>query len=162
MSNNYPAINTSPLIFLTKGGYLDLLKILSPIIIVPTAVADEIQAYGADDVTAQQLAETKWLTVTPVVTIPNLILNWDLGQGESEVLAYGYLNKGTEILIDDLAARKCAITLNIRFRGTLGIVLLAKQKGYISSARTVMEDLKQTGMYLGDTVINQALSLVNE
>ena len=44
MSNNYPAINTSPLIFLTKGGYLDLLKILSPIIIVPTAIADEIQA----------------------------------------------------------------------------------------------------------------------
>ena len=131
MSNNYPAINTSPLIFLTKGGYLDLLKILSPIIIVPTAVADEIQAYGADDVTAQQLAETNGLTVIPVVTIPNLILNWDLGQGESEVLAYGYLNKGTEIIIDDLAARKCATTLNIRFRGTLGIVLLAKEKAIL-------------------------------
>ncbi|WP_238845304.1 hypothetical protein [Nostoc edaphicum] len=34
-----PAINTSPLIFLTKGGFLDLLQVISSSVIVPNAVA---------------------------------------------------------------------------------------------------------------------------
>ncbi len=50
-----PAINTSPLIFLTKGCFLHLLQIVSPEIIVPQAVATEIQAYGEIDVTTLPL-----------------------------------------------------------------------------------------------------------
>jgi predicted nucleic acid-binding protein len=53
-----PAINTSPLIFLTKGGFLHLLQIVSPEIIVPQSVATEIQAYEQTDVTAMDLAAT--------------------------------------------------------------------------------------------------------
>ncbi len=160
--NLHPAINTSPLIFLSKAGYLDLLKILSSTIIVPKAVATEIQAYGKGDLTYQQLNKQQWLKIESLSSVPTIIQNWDLGHGESEVLAWGYVNKGTEIILDDLAARRCAITLKIPVRGTLGIVLLAKQKGLISQARPVINDLKQTGMYLSDSVINQALTLVGE
>ncbi|MEQ8381049.1 MAG: hypothetical protein RH949_01595 [Coleofasciculus sp. A1-SPW-01] len=42
-------INTSPLIFLSKGGYLELLRVLSAEIVVPMAVRDEIYAYGEDE-----------------------------------------------------------------------------------------------------------------
>jgi predicted nucleic acid-binding protein len=59
----HPAVNTSPLIFFTKGGFLDLLHIVSPKIIVPVAVASEIQAYGETDVTAVALKNTQWLVV---------------------------------------------------------------------------------------------------
>jgi len=61
--SNFPAVNTSPLIFLSKGGYLDLLKILGEAIIVPQAVAEEIQTYGEDDVTYQQLNSNNWLKI---------------------------------------------------------------------------------------------------
>ena len=54
----FPAVNTSPLIFLTQANLLDFLQMLSPFIIVPQAVATEIQAYGNTDVTAQILAQT--------------------------------------------------------------------------------------------------------
>lgn len=160
--NLHPAINTSPLIFLSKAGYLDLLKNLSSTIIVPQAVATEIQAYGENDFTYQQLNQQDWLQIGSISSVPTIIQNWDLGSGESEVLAWGYLHKGTEIILDDLAARKCAITFKIPVRGTLGIVLLAKRKGVIPQARPVIEELKQTGMYLSDSVINQALTLVGE
>ncbi len=40
-----PAINTSPLIFLTKGGFLNLLQVVSQEIVVPEAVATEIQLF---------------------------------------------------------------------------------------------------------------------
>lgn len=51
-----PAINASPLILLTKAGLLDLLQSVSQEIVVPAAVAMEIQQYGVRDVTAQALA----------------------------------------------------------------------------------------------------------
>ena len=157
-----PAINTSPLIFLTKGGFLHLLQVVSPEIIVPQAVATEIQAYGETDITASSLAHTSWLVVTETPPVPSIIQTWDLGAGESAVLTWAYVNPGTEVIIDDLAARCCAAALGIPLRGTLGIVLTAKQRGIIPSARPVLEQLRFCGMYLSDKVINQALRLVGE
>lgn len=157
-----PAINTSPLIFLTKGGFLHLLQIVSPEIIVPQAVSTEIQAYGETDITAFTLAKTSWLVVKETPFVPGIIQTWDLGAGESAVLTWAYVNPGTEVIIDDLAARRCATALGIPIRGTLSIVLTAKQRGIIPSARPVLEQLRLRGMYLSDKVINQALTLVGE
>lgn len=159
---NLPVINTSPLIFLSKAGLIDLLKILSPEIIVPEAVKTEIEAYGMNDITAKTLQETDWLIVSKTPNIPSVIQNWDLGLGESEVLAWGYLKRRTEIIVDDLAARRCAMSLNIPVRGTLGLVLIAKQRGVISQARPILEQLKLSGMYLSQSVIDKALAKVNE
>ncbi len=157
-----PAINTSPLIFLTKGGFLQLLQIVSPEIIVPQAVASEIQAYGQTDVTAMALAATNWLIEVVTPPVPAIIQSWDLGPGESAVLTWAYINTGTEVILDDLAARHCAVALGIPVRGTLGTVLIAKQRGAIPAARPVLEQLRLCGMYLSDRVMNQALALVGE
>lgn len=157
-----PAINTSPLIFLSKANLLELLRIVSPQIIVPEAVATEIQAYGETDVTAQTLATTDWLVVTPMPQVPAVIQSWDLGAGESAVLTWGYTHLGTEVILDDLAGRRCATTLGIPIKGTLGLVLTAKQRREIPAARPVLEQLRLSGMYLSDQVINQALALVGE
>ncbi|MCW5312947.1 DUF3368 domain-containing protein [Nostoc sp. KVJ3] len=64
--------------------------------------------------------------------------------------------------MDDLAARRCAAVLGIPVRGTLGIVLIAKQRGKITMVRPIIENLRSSGMYLSDRVINQALALVGE
>ncbi|MGB3511247.1 MAG: hypothetical protein WBA93_18830 [Microcoleaceae cyanobacterium] len=56
---NFPVINTSPLIFITKSNWLELLQqIFDSTIIVPQAVAVEIQAYGEQDITFQALIST--------------------------------------------------------------------------------------------------------
>ncbi|MEC4896018.1 MAG: DUF3368 domain-containing protein [Oscillatoria sp. PMC 1051.18] len=157
-----PAIDTSPLIFLTKGGFLNLLQLLSPQIIVPQAVATEIEAYGAEDITAKTLTLTDWLVVRETPPVPLVIQSWDLGAGESAVLSWGYTHPGTEVIIDDLAGRHCASTFSIPVRGTLGLVLIAKQRGAIPAARPVLEQLRLSGMYLSQTVLNQALAKVGE
>jgi predicted nucleic acid-binding protein len=69
---------------------------------------------------------------------------------------------GREVIIDDLAGRRCAASLDISVRGTLGIVLLAKQQGRIERARPVVEHLVRAGMYLSSEVMNEALALVGE
>lgn len=138
------------------------LQIVSAQIVVRLAVATEIQEYGETDVTAQARRSTDWLVVVETPPVPTVIQNWDLGAGESTVLAWGYVNPGTEVILDDLGARRCAVALGIPVRGTLGLVLTAKQRGDIAAARPVLEQLRGTRMYLSDRVMNQALALVGE
>jgi predicted nucleic acid-binding protein len=158
----HPAVNASPLIYLSKAGLIHLLQLLSREIIVPKPVALEIQQRGAMDLTAQAIANTSWLNIVETPPVPELIQSWDLGAGESSVLAWGYLHPETEVIVDDLAARRCAAVLGIPVRGTLGLVLIAKQRGEISAARPLIEQLRQSGMYLSTSVINRALALVGE
>lgn len=157
-----PAINASPLILLTKAGLLDLLQLMSQEIVVPAAVAMEIQQYGVKDMTSQAIAQTNWLVVIDTPPVPELIQSWDLGPGESAVLTWGYVHPNTEVIVDDLAARRCAVALGIPVRGTLGLVLTAKQRGTIPAARPILEQLRDSGMYLSERVMNQALALVGE
>jgi predicted nucleic acid-binding protein len=94
--------------------------------------------------------------------VPSFIQAWDLGPGESAVLAWAYAHVGTEAIIDDLAAHRCATTFSIPIRGTLGLVLLAKKRGRFPLARPILEGLRRDGMYLSDRTLDQALALVGE
>jgi predicted nucleic acid-binding protein len=158
----HPAVNASPLIFLSRAGLLDMLKLEGEEIVIPKPVVKEIRRRGAGDLTVQAIEMTTWLTVIDAPSIPDTIRAWDLGEGEASVLAWGYANPGTAIIVDDLAARRCAATLGIPVRGTLGLILTAKKRGVIPEARPVLEKLRQSGMYLSDRILNQSLALVEE
>jgi predicted nucleic acid-binding protein len=67
-----------------------------------------------------------------------------------------------EAIIDDLAGRRCAALLGIPVRGTLGIVLTAKQRGVIPAARPVLECLIQSGLYLSRRILDTGLQRVGE
>lgn len=155
-------INASPLIYLSRAGLLNMLQVISPEIVVPQTVAAEILQRGATDITAQAIRQNDWLKVLPTPAVPPEIIAWSLGAGESAVLSWALTNINTEAIIDDLAARRCAAALQIPVRGTLGIVLTAKQRGEIAAARPLLEKLRQNGMYLSDKVLNKALALIGE
>jgi predicted nucleic acid-binding protein/predicted HTH domain antitoxin len=155
-------VNTSPLIHLAEAGLLHLLRDAAGMICVPEAVAREIRAYGADDPTARALTAHAWLDVIPVASIPESILTWNLGAGESAVLALALCSPNVGVVIDDLAGRRCAQAMGLRLRGTVGLVLPAKQPGGIPSARSVLEQLRDSGMYLSDATLNRALAQVGE
>ncbi|WP_299411401.1 DUF3368 domain-containing protein [Acaryochloris sp. IP29b_bin.148] len=157
-----PVIDASPLIFLSTANYLHLLQQLYPQVLVPQVVIQEIRQYGDADPTCLALQKADWLVeVKPPIT-PQAVRACRLDPGESAVLAWAQLYPGTEAIVDDLAGRRCAQQLGIPVRGTLGLVLVAKQRGYILAARPVIADLKQAGMYLSNRVINQALAMVGE
>ena len=157
-----PVVNASPLIFLSRGNLLHLLRLLAETAVVPAVVAEEIARRGAEDVTARALRDNAWLQVRDTPAIPDSLRVWDLGEGESAVLSWALAHPGAEAIVDDLAARRCAATLQIPVRGTLGLVLLAKRRGVIPSARNVLNQLRDSGMYLSDRVLNEALALVGE
>lgn len=155
-------VNASPLIFLARAGLIDLLQLVSPEVIVPEEVASEIKRRGKGDPTARILADTSWLVVTETPLIPAEVQEWGLGPGESSVIALAHAHPGYEAIIDDLAGRRCAAAFNIPVRGTLGLVLIARQRGDITSARQILYHLRQCGMYLSDRILNEALARVGE
>jgi len=48
----------------------------------------------------------------------------------------------SKLLIDDLEGRKQSDLLNLQFMGSLGLLKLAKERGLITSAREVIEEMK--------------------
>lgn len=162
MASDLAVVNASPLIYLTRAGLLDLLKVASKTIVVPTAVAKEILARGPSDPTAVAIQATEWIRVVDAPPAPEELLAWDLGPGETAVITYAAANPGTIALIDDLAGRRCAEVLGLRLRGTLGIVLIARRSGIVASARETLSRLRAAGMYLSDPVMDRALREVDE
>jgi len=157
-----PVVNASPLIFLARAGLIDFLQLAGEIVAVPSPVVKEIRFRGSNDPAVKAVEETPWIVLVDPPPTPDVILAWDLGSGESSVLAWAHAHPGTEAILDDLAARRCAATLGIPVRGTLGLVLMAKKRGTIPAARPVLERLRYAGMFLSDRILNEALALVGE
>lgn len=132
MPSKAVVVNSSPLITLFNSQLIGLLPQLFEIIQVPPAVWREVTAYKTDTA-AQSLPESAWAIQTDAVSIHPSIAAWDLGAGETEVLSYALLHPGYTAMIDDAAARRCAISLNVPTLGTAGLVVLAKRRGLIAS-----------------------------
>lgn len=154
-------VDASPLIILARSDRLDLLLLAAPRIVVPDVVERELRA-GADDRTLLPAFARPWLTVTPSPQPSPSLLRWNLGSGETAVLAMAATMPGAIAVIDDLAARRAAAALGLRVRGCLGLVLRAKQQGLIREARPVVDELVGAGLYLSGSVMAKALALVGE
>jgi len=145
-----------------RAGLLALLRQAAASVWVPEPVAREIRAYGTDDPTATALASHAWLEVKPVDAITGELLAWNLGAGETSVIALAQSSPGSVAVIDDLAGRRCAEAMGLPLRGTVGLVLAAKKAKLIVAARPLLEQLRNKGMYLSDAVLNRALHRVGE
>lgn len=155
-------VNASPLIYLARAACFNLLRVASEKVVVPASVDNELRRRGPNDPAVAAMDQAPWLTMVADPIIPAAIQVWDLGAGESAVLAWAQGHPGSEAVIDDLAGRRCAATLGIPVRGTLGIVLAAKRRGMIPLARPLIDSLRQCGLYLSDRLVKEALALVGE
>jgi len=140
---------------------MDLLLKLADEIIIPQSVAEEIQTGHLGDPAEQILANGKF-PVAEILAIPE-ILAWDLGKGETAVLSYALTNPGWTAIIDDRAARKCAMSFSIPIKGTLAVVILAKKHGLVDSAADVLRPLQAAGIRLDNQMIRDILKkMTNE
>lgn len=154
-------VNASPLILLTRIGRTDLIERLSPGIAVPDAVVEEVRAgHHKDSTAARAIAWAENYRVQDLPLVAS-IEHWDLGAGESQVIAH-CIGRSRWAVLDDLAARRCAAAHGIQTVGTLGIVLRAKAKQQIDAARPLVEALRAAGMFLDDRFMNDALARVGE
>ena len=93
--------------------------------------------------------------------MPASIEHWDLGPGESQVITHCAGGSRWAVL-DDRAARRCAVAHNVPVIGTLGVVLRSKKNRQIESARPLMTELIAAGVFLDDEFMDRALASVGE
>jgi predicted nucleic acid-binding protein len=154
-------LNASPLIILAAVGYEHLIRQLADEVIMPRPVAEEVLAGPLDDPARQQIVAGEWLIDDAPAPVPEL-LAWDLGAGETAVISYALAHPGWTAILDDGAARRCARAFSVPLKGALGIVLLARRRGLISDAGSVLRALRLHGFRLDDDLINAALRELGE
>jgi predicted nucleic acid-binding protein len=161
--------DAGPLIALARINALHLLHELFGQICITTAVRDEILPATLAFPDARLLTDalaTGWIEVVDAPQEDFLPLNTgiDLGEASAIRLACRWRETGDAVLLvmDDragrLAARSCGITLI----GTAAVIGLAKTEGLILAAKPLLEQLAQSGYFLGASVIAAVLAETGE
>jgi predicted nucleic acid-binding protein len=146
-------VDSSPLIVLLKSDLEYILPELFEEIIVPESVWQEILAGKQDDIAKQKLPSLSWIKQDSTTTSSDIIESFNLGKGETAVLNLALTITQSRVMLDDFAARKCAKLLEIPFLGTGGALILAKQKGLISSVSEALARVQNEGLWLSDEII---------
>lgn len=85
-----------------------------------------------------------------------------LDAGESSAIALALENPHSILILDDLKGRKEAKKLNLRFTGTLGVIIKAKQENHISDVNQFLDALRESGFRISDEIMNLALKQANQ
>ena len=140
--------NTSPIQYLHQTGYLWLLQDLFKSVTVPTGVVDEVSIGREVGIDLPHLIQLEWISVRSPNHDETRQFDLDLGKGERETILIALESPGSLIVMDDLLGRRTAVTYGIRIKGTLGILLSAKEKGHIPMVRPVLNSLADLGFRL--------------
>ena len=153
-------VNTTPLIALAEIGELHLLKDLYSEIYIPHAVFEEIKSEPAY---TEVRNASVWIKQVSVDSEDNReMLSSRLHSGEVEVIQYARESKADLVILDDQLARRTAKYLGLTITGTLGVIIKAKEKGYVSSVKSIMDKLIQNGLYVDPKIQVEVLKLSNE
>jgi predicted nucleic acid-binding protein len=154
--------NASPIIVLAKADLLDRLLPLGNEIWIPQAVFHEVSAVkNPADPARKWLTDQSKLIHDPTPISP-FVMAWDLGDGESAVLSLTESLRDAFAVLDDQAARHCAQAMGLKSIGTLGLILLAKRKGLITSARKALNDVIDAGLFISKYHIDAILLQADE
>lgn len=159
-----PAVisNTSPLQYLYQSDELELLVELFGRVQVPEAVVMELNEGLRRNVHLPDPTALPWLTIRSVRDRTLMPLVTNMGDGEMEVLALGLETPDALLIVDDKRARRHALALGLKFSGTLGIMLLAKERGVLEAVKPVMDRLEALGFRLGPETRQSVLELAGE
>lgn len=148
--------DTSPITALLTIQQIDLLRQLYGEVKVPPAVAEELLAYHVD--------LPAFIQTLPVTTSPLLDqLNRQLDRGEAEAIVLAKEIHADLLLIDEALGREAARHEHLPVIGLMGVLLIAKKKGLISSVSGLIESLEtDAGFYLSRQVKAKVIAEAGE
>jgi predicted nucleic acid-binding protein len=142
--------DTTCLIALARIGQLGLLQRLFFAVIIPPEVAREFNN------------PLEWLTVkscSQVRVLASLKLRVDEGEAAAIALAHELKLK---VILDDRAGRSAAKKMRRPCLGTIGLLVMAKKRGLVSTVRPLVEDLELHGFYMTEALKQEVLRIADE
>ncbi len=162
MKSDKLVVNASPIISLARIGCADFLSRLFDKFIIPEGVFQEITEYKYNDPAVEWLNAQNYQAIIRTIEVPEIISEWNLGKGESQVVAFACQSRDFAAAIDDRAAKKCAEVFSISISGTIAIIIKAKQMGLTPKAEPLLSALRANGFRISDQVMTTALRIVDE
>lgn len=153
--------DSSALVAVSTYRGLDLLEKLFGTVLVPTAVHDEVCAQGkpqADTLKSYLADKVQKVDMSQC----KLQKTSGLGKGELEAIALYKVTSANLMLVDDLRAKKSAYTNGLETMGSLGLLLLAKEEGFITEITSRIRLLQNSSAYLNPLLIEQVLQRAGE
>ena len=139
--------DTSCLILLDKLGRIDLLRPLFKKITITDIIADEFGKELPDFIEIQNPQEKNY----------QRILETFLDPGEASAFALAIEINDCLLIIDDLKARREAKQLKLNFTGTIGILILAIEKGYIENVSVLIDEIKATNFRISEKYVDEII-----
>lgn len=155
--------NATPLINFAAINRLDILQAVFGTIVIPQAVYNETTGSGflSSQFILQAIA-SGWLQVHPVSNIAFSIPP-ELDHGERETIALALETSELNILLDEREARQVAKNLGLQVIGTLGILLLAKNRKIIPQVQPLLDAMIDIAQYwVNATLYKQVLQQTGE
>lgn len=97
--------DTSPVFYLHRLGYLELLEKLYGRIIIPYSVSEELDEGRKAGEDVPDIDKYKWITQRKIPVPSHIKIIPDLGKGEAEALALALEEKQHLLIVDDSLAR---------------------------------------------------------
>jgi hypothetical protein len=155
--------DSGPLISLSSVDLLDILAHQFDEVLLPDAVYTEVVERGAGRAGSSEVAHARWLTRTPAPPsgLVGLPTAEHLGPGEREAIAIA-LSRDTNLLCDDLAARRVAAHLGVSTIGTLAVLVQARSTGELPELAPVLLRLMANGFRISGPLLRHVLQQVGE
>jgi uncharacterized protein len=154
--------DTSPIQYLHQTNLLDLLPTLYGRILIPQAVVEELSQGRKQGVVLPDPELISWIEIHQVSTSQLISMVPNLGLGEREVISLAISLSNSLVILDDALARNYSRQMNVPMTGTLGVLLKAKQSGYISKIFPIIEQLDTLRFRLAPATRTAILKLADE
>lgn len=135
--------DSSPIRYLVTIGEMDLLARLFAKVMIPTIVARELRHPSAPAAVQAWMNQPPiWVEIWPVAEVNDPALG-GLDPGEKAAIALGLALKADLLLIDDRRGAAVAARRGFAVTGTLGILDLGAQRGWVD-LKSALDRLTRT------------------
>lgn len=139
--------DTSSLIVLYKINQIDILKTVYGEIVITPEILKEFELPIPHWIKIIQVNDRKYQG----------LIETQLDLGESSAIALAMETEDPLLILDDLKARKYAKRLGLKFTGSLGVIIKAKEMGVIEKLKPIIDELIKTDFRISDKIIQDIL-----
>lgn len=135
--------DTSAIRALANLGRLELLHVMFGAVLVPPAVATELEHPTRPDLGVLRVDAHPFMSVRAPANIEYVRrLEKELDPGESEAIALAIETRADVLLIDEAQGRTFAVGLGLHCLGVFGILLRAKSRGLVAQVLPLADRLQ--------------------
>ena len=154
--------DAGPLIAFARLGQLELLtQVFAEVRVTEEVFAECTRRLDFAEAQPILLAFERQLLQRCTAPASHFELDLHVDAGEASAIAAA-VTWGCGVLMDDKAGRRMARNFGVATIGTVGVLVLAKQKKLVPSIKPLLAQLTQSGYFLGDALIASALAAVAE